>query len=90
MHAIAVHGGAGDIPAAELTPQREAEYRSGLEQAGLNQERRALRLRPGALNWRWIEAAEGVALELDFVLPAGAYATVVLAELGEISTLVRP
>ena len=33
MHAIAVHGGAGDIPAAELTPQREAEYRRALEQA---------------------------------------------------------
>jgi L-asparaginase / beta-aspartyl-peptidase len=33
MHAIAVHGGAGDIPAADLTPQREAEYRRALEQA---------------------------------------------------------
>ena len=33
MHAIAVHGGAGDIPPAELTPEREAEYRAGLERA---------------------------------------------------------
>jgi beta-aspartyl-peptidase (threonine type) len=33
MPAIAVHGGAGDIPPAELTPAREAEYRRGLEQA---------------------------------------------------------
>jgi beta-aspartyl-peptidase (threonine type) len=33
MPAIAVHGGAGDIPPAELTPEREAEYRRGLEQA---------------------------------------------------------
>jgi beta-aspartyl-peptidase (threonine type) len=33
MHAIAVHGGAGDIPAHELTPQREAEYHAGLEHA---------------------------------------------------------
>jgi beta-aspartyl-peptidase (threonine type) len=33
MPAIAVHGGAGDIPPAELTPAREAEYRHGLEQA---------------------------------------------------------
>ena len=64
--------------------------RAGLEQAGLNQERRALRLRPAGLSWRWIEAAEGAALELDFVLPAGAYATVVLAELGDIATFVRP
>jgi beta-aspartyl-peptidase (threonine type) len=33
MHAIAVHGGAGDIPPHELTPQREAEYKAGLERA---------------------------------------------------------
>jgi len=33
MPAIAVHGGAGDIPPAELTPEREAAYRTGLEQA---------------------------------------------------------
>jgi L-asparaginase / beta-aspartyl-peptidase len=33
MPAIAVHGGAGDIPPAELTPAREAEYHRGLEQA---------------------------------------------------------
>jgi isoaspartyl peptidase/L-asparaginase-like protein (Ntn-hydrolase superfamily) len=33
MHAIAVHGGAGDIPPAELTPERESAYRAGLERA---------------------------------------------------------
>ncbi len=33
MQAIAVHGGAGDIPPAELTLEREAEYRAGLERA---------------------------------------------------------
>ena len=33
MHVIAVHGGAGDIPPAELTPARDREYRSGLERA---------------------------------------------------------
>jgi len=33
MHAIAVHGGAGDIPPSELTPDREREYRDGLERA---------------------------------------------------------
>lgn len=33
MHAIAVHGGAGDIPPSELTPEREREYRDGLERA---------------------------------------------------------
>src|SRR5512139_1044924 len=33
MTAIAVHGGAGDIPPAELTPAREAAYHAGLERA---------------------------------------------------------
>ena len=33
MPAIAVHGGAGDIPPAELTPEREAAYHAGLERA---------------------------------------------------------
>jgi beta-aspartyl-peptidase (threonine type) len=33
MPAIAVHGGAGDIPPAELTPEREAACHAGLERA---------------------------------------------------------
>jgi len=33
MHAIAVHGGAGDIPPHWLTPDREAAYHAGLERA---------------------------------------------------------
>ncbi len=33
MHAIAVHGGAGTLPAADLTPAKERAYRDGLEQA---------------------------------------------------------
>jgi beta-aspartyl-peptidase (threonine type) len=33
MHAIAVHGGAGDIPRNELTPERTGEYHAGLERA---------------------------------------------------------
>lgn len=81
---------AAAIEQAALDGEDAAALRAGLEQAGLNQERRALRLRPAGLGWRWIEASEGPALELDFVLPAGAYATVVLAELGDIATFVRP
>jgi tRNA pseudouridine13 synthase len=57
-----------------------AEIRAGLEAAGLKQERRALRVRVRDLAWRWREPA---ALELDFVLGPGAYATEVLAELGD-------
>jgi beta-aspartyl-peptidase (threonine type) len=33
MHAIAVHGGAGDLPPQELTPDRERAYHAGLERA---------------------------------------------------------
>ena len=55
--------------------------REGLERAGLKQERRALRLRPDGLEWSW--PADDV-LELRFGLPPGAYATAVLAELGEV------
>ena len=52
---------------------------TGLEAAGLKQERRALRVRVGELTWRWLADQ---ALELDFQLPPGAYATELLAELG--------
>lgn len=55
--------------------------RSGLEGAGLKQERRSLRLRAPDLDWKWLE--EGV-LQLRFALPPGTYATTVLAELGDI------
>ena len=53
--------------------------RNGLERAGLKQERRALRLRPAELAWRWHDDG---ALELRFALPPGCYATTVLRELG--------
>jgi tRNA pseudouridine13 synthase len=53
---------------------------AGLEQAGLAQERRALRLRPNELIF---EFPERESLRLRFSLPPGCYATTVLAELGE-------
>lgn len=52
----------------------------GLVAARMDQERRALRLLPQNLTWRWL--ADG-ALELAFELPAGAYATVVMRELAK-------
>ncbi|AXK72421.1 tRNA pseudouridine(13) synthase TruD [Lysobacter sp. TY2-98] len=55
----------------------------GLERAGLEQERRALRLRPDAMGWRW--PAE-YTLELRFSLPPGAYATCVLDALGDVTS----
>ncbi len=33
MHAIAIHGGAGTLPRAEMTPDQEAAYRAGLAAA---------------------------------------------------------
>ncbi|CAD0353568.1 tRNA pseudouridine(13) synthase TruD [Xanthomonas sp. WHRI 8391] len=61
-------------------PQSEA-LRIGLEAAGLKQERRALRLRPQGLDYRWLDAQT---LQVEFALPPGCYATAVLWELGEV------
>lgn len=81
--------GAGELrsigPCSELERQAldgtDAQaLRSGLEQAGLKQERRGLRLRAEGLHWEWLE--EGV-LRLGFALPPGSYATSLLHELGE-------
>lgn len=60
--------------------EEQAELCRGLEKAELHQERRALRLVPKNLAWRF--ESDGV-LELRFELPPGAYATSVLAELGD-------
>lgn len=71
----------GDARALELEALADAEslaLRAGLEAAGLKQERRATRLQPRELAWTWPAAGT---LELRFVLPPGAYATTVLAEL---------
>lgn len=57
------------------------DLRQGLEEAGLKQERRALRVRVAALDWDWPAADQ---LVLRFELPPGAYATGLLAELGEV------
>jgi tRNA pseudouridine13 synthase len=73
--------------AAELETQCLADasaLREGLERAGLDQERRALRLRPQSLSWQWLDAD---VLSLSFELPPGAYATVVLKELGDMTAL---
>lgn len=79
----------------ELRPQSDAlaletsvlaeqqALKSGLESEGLRQERRALRLPVRQLHWQWL--SDSPDLELRFFLPAGAYATVVLHALGEVS-----
>ncbi len=74
-------GAASALEHAALADDVSAQLRQGLERAGLKQERRALRLHPGNLAWRWLDS---MTLELAFSLPPGTYATVVLAELGAI------
>ena len=55
--------------------------RDGLERAGLEQERRALRVLPEGLRWDWPDPSS---LQLSFSLPPGSYATAVLAQLGAV------
>jgi tRNA pseudouridine13 synthase len=70
---------AAAVEAAVLGDPGLARLRNGLEAAGLEQERRATRLRPQALAWEWLDPQT---VELAFGLPPGTYATTLLAELG--------
>ncbi len=65
----------------ESTLEAFADLRAGLEQAGMKQERRSLRVRVNDLEWGW--PADDV-LRLCFRLAPGSYATEVLAELGDV------
>lgn len=56
----------------------EILMREGLEKAGLEQERRSLRLPVKGLQWQFTQPQQ---LQLEFALPAGAYATSVIREL---------
>ena len=75
-------GEARALELAALDDDLAQRLRAGLEAAGLDQERRATRLRPDDLAWDW-PAAD--VLQLRFGLPPGTYATSVLAELGGVS-----
>ncbi|WP_133477413.1 tRNA pseudouridine(13) synthase TruD [Cognatilysobacter segetis] len=66
---------------AVLADADALSLRRGLEAAGLEQERRALRLRPADMAADW--AADDV-LVLRFSLPPGTYATCVLEALGDV------
>jgi len=78
--------GKGESPARDQAAileddlsQTHPEYCCGLEQAGLKQERRSLRLQVTELEWELDVSQQQ--LELCFFLPAGSYATTVLREL---------
>jgi tRNA pseudouridine13 synthase len=53
----------------------------GLEAADMKQERRALRIQVPDLSWKWPQKDQ---LQCHFSLPPGAYATELLAELGDL------
>lgn len=73
----------GELAALETDCAAQFEaLRAGLESIDLKQERRALRLPVRELAWRFEDAAT---LQIEFFLPAGAFATSVLEALGEIS-----
>ena len=76
-----------ELELAALQGDTATRLRAGLERAGLRQERRALRLRPAELEWRWLADS---ALELRFALPPGSYATTVLRELGDVADAAAP
>ena len=89
VHPTGPQWGAGplrcDEDAAALEQQiaaAHADLCAGLEKAGLKQERRALRIKVADLAW---EHGADATLVLRFSLPAGAYATGLLAELGDVS-----
>ena len=77
---------ARDCEEAALQADDVQALKAGLEQEGLRQERRALRLRPEGLAWEWPDSS---VLRLSFALPPGSYATAVLHELGEVGEASR-
>lgn len=84
LHPTGPLWGRGALPTGAAALQLEqdiladcGEICAGLERAGLEQDRRALRVRVQDLDWQW----DGSDLILRFALPAGSYATAVLREL---------
>ncbi len=78
---LRTRGEAEALERATLAGEPLEALRAGLERAGLEQERRALRLLPQSVAFDWPEPRT---LTLRFGLPAGCYATSVLAELGTV------
>jgi len=70
-----VRGLASELESQALTDCQD--WREGLEHAGLEQSRRALRVPVRGLVWHWLDEQS---LWLSFTLPPGAYATSVLRE----------
>ena len=87
IHPTGVLWGRGELPTQSVVRALEAEQAAkfpilcaGLEKQGLKQERRALRIKVAELEFK--QLAEDT-VRLSFSLPAGAYATVLLEQLGK-------
>jgi tRNA pseudouridine13 synthase len=85
LHPTGPLWGEGDSPAIsaihdseQAIAAREPHLRDWLVKAGMAHERRILRLPIGGLTWHYPESD---ILQLEFVLPAGCFATVVVREL---------
>ena len=85
LHPTGPQWGEGDSPATGSTHELEqriangeADLRDWLANAGMSQERRILRLPIGGLTWHYPSPD---ILQLEFVLPAGCFATVLVREL---------
>lgn len=85
LHPTGPQWGEGPSPAAGATfdleqaiAEEEAELRDWLINAGMNHERRILRLPIGGLSWHYPSLD---ILQLEFVLPAGCFATALVREL---------
>jgi tRNA pseudouridine13 synthase len=85
LHPTGPLWGAGQSPTGGRTQeleqrlaQSDSELVSWLAEAGLQHERRILRLPIGGLTWHYPEPD---VLQLEFVLPAGCFATVLVREL---------
>lgn len=88
IHATGPMWGRGDLRAETAVAACEFDvaklYRDlcdGLEAADMKQERRALRIQVQDLSWQWLADDQ---LQCVFSLPPGAYATELLAELGDL------
>ena len=85
LHPTGPQWGEGDSPASGATAalenkvaQRESSLCNWLIRAGMEHERRILRLPIGRLTWHYPEPD---ILQLEFVLPAGCFATALVREL---------
>lgn len=87
--------GKGELPSRQAVQALEEQiiqpyevWIQGLEQLGLKQDRRALRVLPKEFVWQWLNDDNSenntAALKVKFSLPAGSYATMVLREICQI------